>query len=246
MRLHGFGHGAPQGRVHFGTFKRVWQLGVLYSLWENRMLQTARVWMCSKIDPRSLIGGDLCSKLIDWVRKVTSTLRASHKTVVLNIKSTLSTLLSSEVVQSIFWYALRVAFLRDHFSIHPVEVGKEPPPRDESFIRWLTSLWASNSNGILTCQSWFVSNVARVPGLELSVMREVSKKREGDLHTRDGSWQFRISSIYHQHIIVLYPNNVGGKESVLLRLMTLQKSLSLCMPLSQTGNDNQKKTNTIP
>lgn len=35
MRLHGFGHSAPQGRVHFGTFKRAWQHGVLYSLWEK-------------------------------------------------------------------------------------------------------------------------------------------------------------------------------------------------------------------
>lgn len=32
MRLHGFGHGEPQGGVHFGTFKRAWQHGVLYSL----------------------------------------------------------------------------------------------------------------------------------------------------------------------------------------------------------------------
>lgn len=39
-RFRGFGHGAPQGRVHFGTFKKAWQHDVLCSLRENRMLQT--------------------------------------------------------------------------------------------------------------------------------------------------------------------------------------------------------------
>lgn len=81
MRLHGFGHRAPQGRVHFGTFKRAWQCGVLYSLWENHMLQTKWPWMCAKIDLCSFSGVDLCSKSVKWERTVTFTLRASYNTV---------------------------------------------------------------------------------------------------------------------------------------------------------------------
>lgn len=92
MRLHGFGHGAPQGRERFGTFTRAWQRGVLYSLWENHMLHTTWARECAKIDLRSPIGGDLCSKSVKWERKVTFTLRASYSKVILNINSTVSML----------------------------------------------------------------------------------------------------------------------------------------------------------
>lgn len=87
MRLHGLGHGVPQDRARFGTFKGAWQRGVLYSLWEKHAPQTTWAIICAKIEVFSLIGGDLCSKSVKAERKVTFILRVSKNTAIVNINT---------------------------------------------------------------------------------------------------------------------------------------------------------------
>lgn len=87
MRLHGFG-------LHLKTECSLAHSRALGStvyciaFGKNPMFQTTWTWMCAKMDLCSLVGGDLSTKSVNWGRKVTFTRRASHNTVMLNIKGT--------------------------------------------------------------------------------------------------------------------------------------------------------------
>lgn len=174
-----------QGWEHFGTFKRVWQHSELYRLWgESHAPDNMSVNVVLDRPLLLLLEEIYVQSQSSRERKVTSTHSTSFSTLVLNINSSVS-MLNTLLHQ--------VGLCRAYFNSLPQQrafsgmsrfgrKGTLYSPQDKSFIQWLTSLWGSDSEGMLTCQSWFVSNVNRatkVPWLELPVIREIARKGNG-------------------------------------------------------------------